>query len=551
MSGLLDPKKNNVSPMAVRNPRREFTHFLGSGKSAKLLPVHATAVAGGEAGLMSLRASLKLAPMMGELRSAVNARVVSVCVPVQAIVAFANDEDPNAGVTEIIRKKLLDGVAIDTLVNETNITQRLNINPQSIGGQKKVSSFVGHAHAIAVNHLRKHRYIYATVFNKGNIPVAPTPAVINATVLDRFNAALDPDPHINGNVSLDLNLDSAPVKGLSIGPQPAGTDNSVTLTRYNGTTASAYNGQSVGLRSTSGTLFIKPTNTIPNSSGPAPVPFPVSDLTLEADLSAISAGGFSLVDLYQAQKADQLVRGMRRIADANIEDGEDAVLRWAYQLQADKAQHPFIVYDNLKTVDPNLMRALDGVGLEEEVMVTNSSLTFDFEVPLPAMELGGIVMTFIQVTPDETILSQPHPILSNNWVMPNIVADQLKIDPIRVLRRQLEADIPQASEADPVFYTGYNELKRNYVSLGLSRNLSPDTVENKTIWWQFAIPASVSPDNILYPEDFSQYPFADKIGEVVTYEVQSSLQVQGPIIYGPTPVEKLAIIDDADIFEDQ
>jgi len=524
--------------MANQDNRREFRHVLGATKTAKLAPVMATAVLGGEAGMLAQRVNLKLAPMGGELRSAVNARFVSVFCPLQSLVRLGAAASSNDYVTEVLRKKLMDGTDVLGFVAENNVTKRLNVHPMQVGGVKRVNAGVHRAHAVAVNHLRKKRYIYADLLPTLSSATDSTPAIVNATVLDRFNGALDPDDHINGNVEFDFNATRAPVKGIT--QNGNGNQTVVTSLSFKALSTAFEMGQPAAGEQP--TTFQGPTVKFARKSGAG-----AGDLDIYADLSAIEAGGFSLTDLYQAQKADSLVRQMRSIADANPNDGEDAVLRWAFGLRAESAAHPFVIYDTVQPVQASLRRAMDGAGMETETVVSELQTSLAFEVPVPATELGGFVITFLQVTPDETIADQPHPIMADTWKIPNQAADQLKVDPVAVQLRQLRPDPATADEANTMFYVGHNEMKRNYISLGLSRALDPNTVQNKTVWWQYAIPAGVSPSNILYPADFPQYPFLDQAAEVVTYDIQSELIVRTPLVFGPSPVEKVAIVDAKEI----
>lgn len=513
------------------NRRTEYGHYLGNGKTAKLLPIQATPVLGGEAGLFRQTVNVKLAPIAGELRSSIYAKVQAVFVPVQAMHQFLLPSDPEAGITEVIRRKLLNGTSIDALEIYGGIAKRLNVHPISDGTTPRVSNFVDVGHAVACNYLRKRLYIYASQYTNAIKPGnTPGPALVHETVLTKFNAALDPDDHINGNVSLTFSETKAPVVGLSQ------------------TSNSALNGDAwIESTSAPGQITIGAGNEGVRFKRKAANPAGTA-LDIYADLDAIEAGGFSLVDLYQAEKADKLVRQMRQIADANPNDGEDAVLRWAFNLRADEAQHPFLIYEKRIPIAGGLRRATDAAGMETETMVSELMDNISFEVPVPSTELGGIIFTFLQVTPDETLLKQPHPILAGNWRHPNAAADSLKIDPVAVQYKQLFAEPENATQAAQVkFYTGHNELKRNYVSFGLSPALDPTTVENKTQFWQYAIPAGVSPENILYPENFPQYPFIDQNAEVVTYDVETVLNVATPLVYGPTPVERVAIVDDKNI----
>ena len=171
-------------------------------------------------------------------------------------------------------------------------------------------------------------------------------------------------------------------------------------------------------------------------------------------------------------------------------------------------------------------------------------------MPIPKTELGGVVYIFASVKPDETLKSQPHPIGSQPWGLRNYVADELALDPVPVIGRELYSDIGVGNETTVYLYTGKNALLSNYVTYGLSRRLDPATVANKTAVWQLDIPMSVTPSSVIYPAELNQYPFANQTAEVVTATTTHALVLQTPIVFGPTPIEELAIIETADIFED-
>lgn len=542
------PRGNDapIAPQQVNNTRYEMRHHAGKTRAGRLSPIFGTAVLGREAGMLSQNIGIELAPVAGRMISQIFAELTLLFIPTQAVDRLLNgDTDENAGITEVLRRRIMEKEVLFPLENEGEVTKRMGLVPRSVSGAKKVSSIARIAHNAGVNYLRKRAYIYATELEHDNAAV--TPSIISETVLNRFTGVLDPDDHINGNVSLDLSLDSAPVKGLSLGPSPTSSD--LRLHRVDGTSV-ASNGPFVGITNTSGTLFVKPTNVVPNNTAGSPPLYPTSDLTLEADLSAIAAGGFSLTDLYNAQKADDLVRKMRAIADANPMDGEDAVLRWAFGLSADSAQHPFELYRRRVPLGVTARAATDQAGLTDETIMSYAVDRFSYSVPLPATELGGMVIAFLSVTPDEVVDQQPHPILSDSWTAINHASQTMRLDPEPVTYRDLYADIDTASqEVDVKFYTGANALKKTYINFGFNRHVDPTTVEAKTVLWQYPIPAGVSPDNILYPAELDQYPFLDQLAEVATYDISSNMVLQTNMFFGPTPVEKLAIIDDSEILE--
>jgi hypothetical protein len=261
-----------------------------------------------------------------------------------------------------------------------------------------------------------------------------------------------------------------------------------------------------------------------------------------------SAGQVSLTDFYNAEKTDELVRQMRQMIDANPEYGEEMVTRWAHGLSVDTGKTPYIIHQTSKVFGQIYRQATDGANLDtaQSDMVQEISFT----VPVAPTELGGIVITFAAVKPDETLASQPHPFLSEEWGAINYVSDELARDPVAVNIRQLNSDCDIGDEGTLAMYTGHNGLKKAYVSYGFNRHLDQTTVASKTALWQLEVPMSVTPETVLYPSDLEHYPFADQLAEVCTYTVNSVQTVRTPLVFGPSPVEELLQIETDDIFED-
>lgn len=270
-----------------------------------------------------------------------------------------------------------------------------------------------------------------------------------------------------------------------------------------------------------------------------------------ADLdNAASATGFSLSDIYNAETMDRLTRTMRAIIEANPVDGEEQVLRWAYGLQVDTGQNPFLIHASETIFGQDMMKAMDGAGIEAEVTQSRLAQQLRFTAPIPRTELGGVVVTFLTVKPDEVLFEQPHPVLSQPWVFDNLMAEELQNDPVAVTARDLQAGVLAGDEADVVFYTGYNEIRRVYVNYGWNRLVDPQTVDAKNAMWLYEIPASVTPENIIYPEEIDHYPFLDQDAEIARYQATSVLAGVSPIFIGPSPVETVAVIETDDLFGD-
>lgn len=520
-----------MSYQSTRNVRRESRTLIGRFRGGKLAPVMAVPVRGNEGGILSQNITLELDPIAGRLVTPISGELVSVFVPVQAIDAIKDPEAAYAGMTEVLREKLLSGNPLFGLENESEISKRCGVNPRSINGVKKVNEMVRLGHNAAINYLRQRKYVKATTLLHSNTAI--TPAIISQTVLERMNGVLDPDDRINGAVQLSFSDVKLPVTGIGF-PSTAGAALSQVNVKETGATATrTYTGWDIG-----NTKF---------EQDPDNIGYP----GVFAQLNAASAGQVSLVDFFNAEKMDGLTRTMRKIVDDNPQYGQEMVLRWAHGLSVDSGKTPFVIAERSDVFGKSIVGATDTGGIQNDVMRSDMMLSLQFNVPVPRTELGGIIITFAVIKPDETITSQPHPFFSDVWGVDNFVADELALDPVPVTIRELDSDCLKEDENTVSMYTGLNQLKALYVHYGLSRQLDPETIENKTAVWQLEIPMSVTPDTILYPETLEHYPFADQLAEVCTYVVSSKLVMQTPMIIGPTPVEELAVIGDENIFEEQ
>lgn len=515
---------------------REARNLAGRFRSGLLSPCMAVALKGGEGGLLTQSATIELDPVFGRLITPVTAELHCVFVPVQAMVALRDDQDSYAGITEVIRQKYLDGAPIFNLENEHEVSMRMGVMPISSGGAKKVSVAARLAHNAAVNFLRQSLYTYAALVPASN--VAQTPALLSSTVLSRFNAVLNPDDHINGMVSLDLSVDRAQVMGI--------TAPNALNTNPPGTNVPARPAQmSAGGTTTPWVRVLNDNDTLGLQVNVAP-----GDASnVFADLSSVEAGGFSLTQLYNAELMDKLTRQMRAIIDANPVDGEDQVVRWAHGLQVDNAVNPFLLARRSVVFGQDLMKAMDGEGIEAEVTQSRLMVRLGMTVPVPTTELGGVVVTFLVVKPDEVLKQQPHPVLSQPWGFENLMAEELMNDPVAVIARDIDATVDAAGENTVVFYTGFNELRRTYINYGWNRYVDPATVDAKNAIWQYEIPTSVSPENIVYPPLLPQDPFLDQDAEIARYMISSTFVGKSPIYIGPSPVETVAVIDSEDLFQ--
>ena len=526
---------------SARRVRREYRSETGRIRGGKLYPCMAHKVEGSASGTLTQRLSVELDPIPGRLISEIVLEMFSIYVPLQALDAIKDPLAAYAGMTEVVREKLLSGTPVMGLENEGEISRRSAVKPRSIGGQKKVNEAVRLAYNCAINMLRQRAYFRATLLPHTNTAIAP--AIYAQTVLDKINGVLDPDDRVNGAVPLELPTMSLPVTGIGVNDANEGVKQTHTIRESTGAvrSVSGWNNSVAGTPG-AGAAFV----TVEGDANNWP--------KIAAQLNGQFAGNLSLVDFYNAKTMDEFARTMDTMMRDNPQYGEEMVLRWAHGLSVDPGRNPFILAERRVVLNKSLQAATDTAGVNDDVLRTDGGVKVGITVPLPKTELGGVVVTLLAIKPDEKLASQPHPFLSDVWTADNFVADSLALDPVPVTVRDLYSDCAAGVEANVVAYTGLNALKEVYVDYGFSREVNLAMVENKTAIWQLDVPLSVNPDNVNYPAyiDHGIFQFGGTQAdpqEVATYTVESVQSSPTPLIFGPTPIEDVGAIAD-DLFEE-
>jgi len=529
--------------MQPRDTRTEYNAPAGRFRGGKLVPVACQIMRESESGVINQTIALELDAVAGRLLSQINAEVHVVYVPALAVDKLKNPTLEGAGIGEIFREKLLQGVVFD-LENDNIISQKCNIIPRSIAGVKKVNEIVRLGHNCAVNYLRRQRHIKATLLTSASAVV--TPALLSQNVLEMMNGVLDPEDRVNGKVNLNLGGDAL-VKGLLINKN----------VDYGGTNYNPENATSVyGFESGNPVQQARTGWSVDDGIAPVgSVMLAVEQDPNNPDMPRITAefpsnngAGISLKDFYTAERMDDLTRQMRATIDANPEYGEELVTRMAHGLSVETGRECFTMYHKTGPIKNWIARAMDGANLD--TMQTETAGAISFTLPVPATEFGGCVYTFVSIKPDETLARQPHPVGSDVWTAINYLADELAVDPVQVSMRELDCDVAAVNEGDTALWVGPNHMLKRYATYGFTRDTDLTTVANKSAIWQVEIPLSVTADNVIYPETVDHYPFKDQTADVVQYNVQHTAAIRTPRIFGPTPVEELAQIETDNLFED-
>lgn len=517
---------------SAKRIRREYRSVTDRIRGGKLYPAMAHMLKGSESGTLSQTVTLELDPIPGRLISQMIFEMYAIFVPLQALDAIKDPQAAYAGMTEVVREKLLSGTPVMGLETEGEISKRAGVKPRSIAGVKKVNEAVRLAYNCAVNMLRQRAYFRATLLAHTNTAIAP--AIYAQTVLEKINGVLDPDDRINGMVNLELPTINLPLKGIGFRNAPAEV-------------AGTY-------REPGGTRF---SGGVPTSSTDVGINTKGTGATIEPDIYAVfdgvGAGGVSLTDFYNAERMDDFARTMDKMMRDNPQYGEEMVLRWAHGLSVDPGRNPFILAERRGPIGKSLAGATDTAGINDDIIRTDGGTRVGITVPLPRTELGGIIITLVCLKPDEKLASQPHPFLSDVWTAENFVADSLALDPVPVTVRDLYSDCAAGDETNVVAYTGLNALKETYVDYGFSRNVNTSLVDNKTAIWQIDVPLSVNPTNVNYPDylDHGVFAYGGTVAspqDVATFTIESVQNSPTPLLVGPTPVEDIGIAND-NLFE--
>lgn len=498
--------------------KREGRDLMSRFKAGLLVPTMAQAFLPGDGGTVSFGATYMLDPVAGQVVTPIFGEFTLLYVPITAIEHLLYPSSATADIPEVVRQKYLTGADLYGLENETEISKRLGVVPQKIANVQKVCTISRLAYVAACNFLRREKYAYT--IDSLHTSTAIERAILSETVLDKLRGVLNPAELANGSVKLDIGTLNLPVQNLlanpgTVAPAPLPVGDTGTLG------AAVGGNHRILYADDEGGGTVKPIYALFNGQ----------------------ATGISLVDLYKAENHDKMIRTFAAMVKANPQDGEEMVMRFVHGMSMEPGRHPMVVFREKMAFGIDLSKATDGTSLLQDTEMSKASLRIGGTVVIPRSELGGILIGIASVKPDETIYMQPHPILSKPWAIRNIVDDETKLDPVPVTMREVDAEVLTANETTVAFYTGLHELERNYQQYGMTRNTNPIDLEAKTAIWHVKVPASVTPENVVYPV-IDQYPFIDQDAEICRFRMQWQAALMTNTQFGPTPVEEVDIVED-------
>lgn len=519
----------------ARSQRRESWMVPGQTRLGKMVPVGIAAFLPGESGVLRQAVDVELEPIAGRLITDISAKVTTVAVPIPAIYWHQHQQDEHADNVEMLRKRMIAGEDIFPLEEESDISKLLRIPPRSVGGQPRVSMVARAAYNAAAEFLRKEKYRDAEPVEPVNGGILP--ALVSWSVMERMNGVLDPEDNLNGNVSL---TGSAPVVGFGVRVSTMpDTETNVSVRESDGTQ-----------RSMTSWKVTDPADTDGGAGAQFFVEQQMDGVDRYPNVRAVLNGSTSLSvkQFYQAQRLDELTRFLNAVVYNNPQHGADLVARIVHGVNIENGRMPFKVFEREVALNRGMKSAMDGASLDMEQ--TNTYGRIDYTTIIPRHDLGMVVITLLEVKPQEAIESQPHPVLTKPWTLHNHAMDTMAVDPVPVYGADLAAHGTPGlagNEGNVAFYVGNNHILRDYMNAGWNYTIDPSTVDAKSAMCQYALPTSVNPQSILYPVDDTgfHYPFADNgpSAKPANYACRTQVNIATPYQWGPTPLEELSELE--------
>lgn len=516
----------------IRERDWSIQHY-GGFEAVTFHPVACVRFRPNEGGQVMTNVDLSLAPVTGYLRSKISVQAVQVFVPYQALDKLENPDDEHGGNTEAIKKRFTAGIAGIGLEEENVISKACYAHGIQTGSGIMVQKSIRLAYIAAVNHLRQTIYHGADLLENDVNEIVR--ATLAASVLQRFDGVLDPEPLSDGAINLTGELPVKGIYGLEAYPgqvQLASTNSS--MVDANGDPAPQ------GTRSSAAWA-----GDLSGGSNHRIYVEREADGRVKVSSDLSGAGEFTLRDLMEGQRMEQLIRGFAQIVTDDPVHGEEAVRRALYDLTMDVRDVPQVMFNQNYQISAQPHQPMDAAGVNE--VSGHFKMMDTFGTIVPRTELGGQLITMLVVRPLERMARQPDPAQTEVWQPINRVHDELQLDPVKLTRADLESDVSPSNRDTESFHTGHNRIKLSYSASGINEAQTNSSVEMKSSMWDFAIPVGLTPENINYPDvlpsDF-MYPFAYWNGHEAEYTISQTARIATKLAAGPSPIERLQIFAD-------
>ena len=336
---------------------------------------------------------------------------------------------------------------------------------------------------------------------------------------------------IDGEVPLSVNDARLPVSGIGFKTSSNET-NVVSIKESDGSTVTYPSGWSVGQGAAPLAYFRE-------LGGTGGTEFP--DIFAELTDQGLS---ISLANIQLARKTQAFARLRERFAEhaGDDESGEWIIdlLMQAIHIPDQALKNPMLLRSETVQFGQQKRFASDSGALMESA--TNGGASVDLTFSVPRINTGGIVMAFVEVTPDQLFERQKDMFFHTDAVadLPNALRDFLDPEQVEVVTK----DFVDVSHANPTETFGYahtnHAWNRRFYNIGgkFFRPAIDESVdeERMRLWANEVANPTLGPDFYL-ASAVHQKVFLDTEADNFETVTMARLEIEGNTVFGNTVIE--------------
>ena len=512
----------STTPLAVtRSTRRDRTRALTSGKAGKLLPVsYLPLLREDRLTSMMVQTVVEMAETVRPLAAPVYARLESWFMPFAGFNRFSGLDDYNRSYAKTAG---LNGQSVPAFIDP------------AVWAINDIYKTLGLQHVAGAQHNRMVLEAYNELINymyrdrSPNLPQRTQYQTDLAAAFWQENKLAHIVPnfdrsYINGTVPV-VSAGDVMVKGIGHSATVAAASTLSSWRESSGTThaANAKSGWGTG----SSALVWE-------QGGPGGTGFPNIRVTLDGTSTYLSLAN---IDLARAQaNFDSLRKRYAGHSDADIIE----LLMEGIRVPEYMEREPFLLGAQTTPFTFGTRWATDAANLDDSV--TNGVASFSMRVMAPQTNVGGIIMNFVSVVPEQMWERREDPFLSitDQDLWPKYERDTLDLDGVRTV---LNSEV-DTSHASPSGTFGYEAIGRNwersFTRIG-GRMHRPTSAtawseERAMLWVTEPVNPSLTADFYL-ANQINADPFADKVTDHLTITTQHMAEIEGNTVIRAQPLE--------------
>lgn len=248
---------------------------------------------------------------------------------------------------------------------------------------------------------------------------------------------------------------------------------------------------------------------------------------------------FSLADIAMAKKAQWFAKLRERYQGLDDEYIIDMLMS-GLTIPDQAMKQPILIADQVTKFSQSKRYATDYVNMAESAVSGAASASFDLRVP--RLETGGVVMVMVECLPDQLFERQMDPFffMTDTAKLPEALRDELDVQKVDIVTNR-QVDIDHATPAGTFGYEPMNgKWNRWGPRLGGKFHKPLATTSNDEVRqriWAVETPNPVLGTSFYLCPPMNLKPFLDTVSDPFEVAVGGSAQIQGNTVFGGMLVE--------------